>query len=241
MAPRKIQRVNFTKNSHEETAWSAGSVVCGIDEVGRGCLAGPLVTAAVILPPNKNSRLIKDSKVLTEPERQKAMAWIAKHCWYGIGIVSHRTIDRINIWNATLLGMKRALVNLLATCPLRPSAVLVDAMPLTISDTILKDIPVHHFPKGERLSSSIAAASIVAKVYRDELMAKIDLVIPGYHLDQHKGYGTAQHQEMIRTLHHSIVHRVSFLDNFLPQDDNEAPVVQQSLLAFAQEPEQSAL
>lgn len=226
----KIQKVNFTKNTHELEAWNQGRVVCGIDEVGRGCLAGPLVTAAVIMPPHKNSRLIKDSKLLTEPERIKAYAWITKNCWYGIGIVNHRTIDRVNIWQATLIGMKKAVVNLLATCPHKPAAILVDAMPLKLTDTAFKDIPVHHFPKGEKLSSSIAAASIVAKVMRDELMTKLDPLLPGYLLHQHKGYSTAQHQEMVKSLNPSILHRQSFLNNLYQAMAHEAIEKQQSII-----------
>lgn len=226
----KIQRVNFTKNTHELAAWAQGLVVCGIDEVGRGCLAGPLVTAAVIMPPHKNSRLIKDSKLLTEAERIKANAWIVKNCWYAIGIVNHRTIDRVNIWQATLIGMKKAVVTLLATCPLKPTAILVDAMPLKMTGTAFIDIPVHHFPKGEKLSSSIAAASIVAKVMRDNLMAKLDPVLPGYHLKQHKGYSTPLHQEMVKTLNPSILHRQSFLNNIYQAMAENAIEQQQSII-----------
>lgn len=228
---KKIQRVNFNKNAHEQTAWANQDVVCGIDEVGRGCLAGPLVTAAVILPPHKNSRLLKDSKLMTLEEREKAFEWISKHAWYGLGVVHHRIIDSHNIWQATLIGMKRALVNLLAVCPLRPKAVLVDAMPLKLLDTNFKDIPVHHFPKGERRSSSIAAASIIAKVSRDQLMSKIDPIIPGYLLGQHKGYSTKKHMNAVQTLNRSIIHRLSYLDKQLnpafiePEDGTE----QQSL------------
>lgn len=215
MPIKKRQRVNFNKNTHEQTAWANQGVVCGIDEVGRGCLAGPLVTAAVILPPHKNSRIIKDSKLMTLEEREKAFIWIEKHAWYGVGTVHHRIIDSHNIWQATLISMKRALVNLLAVCPLKPTAILVDAMPLNLFDTNFKDIPVHHFPKGERLSSSIAAASIVAKVNRDRLMSKIDPFIPGYFLGQHKGYSTKKHMSAVKELNHSIIHRMSFLEKLL--------------------------
>lgn len=226
----KIQKVNFKKNSHELAAWEQGLVVCGIDEVGRGCLAGPVVTAAVIMPPYTNSRLIKDSKLLTEPERIKANAWIMQNCWYAVGIVNHRTIDRVNIWQATLIGMKKAVVTLLATCPARPEAILVDAMPLKLADTAFKDIPVHHFPKGEKLSSSIAASSIVAKVMRDNLMTKLDPLLPGYNLGQHKGYSTSLHQAMVKSLNPSILHRQSFLNNIYQAMAQDAIEEQQSIL-----------
>ncbi|MGB8366860.1 MAG: ribonuclease HII, partial [Candidatus Babeliales bacterium] len=184
----KRQKVNFQKNSFEKAAWEGQKVVCGIDEVGRGCLAGPLVTAAVILPTNKTSRLLKDSKLLTESGRLKANKWIIKHCWYGIGIVHNRLIDQHNIWHATLIAMKKALVNLLATYPHLPAAILIDAMPLNLSDTSYKSIPIHYFPKGEQKSSSIAAASIIAKVHRDQIMRKFDSIFPDYKLAYHKGY-----------------------------------------------------
>ena len=158
------------KNQFETDAWAQNRVVCGIDEVGRGCLAGPLVTAAVILPPHKLSPLLKDSKVLTEAERLKAFAWINKYCWYGVGIVHNRIVDKHNIWHATLIAMKRALLHALSACPQTPQAILIDAMPLELSDTSYNGIPVHYFPQGERKSSSIAAASIVAKVKRDAMM-----------------------------------------------------------------------
>src|SRR5665647_1415755 len=119
----KRQKEIFPKNAYEIKAWQENQVVCGIDEVGRGCLAGSVVTAAVILPPGKKSRLIKDSKLLDPQERQKANDWILEHCWYGYGMANHRIIDKYNIYQATLVAMKRALVNLMASCPLSPSAI----------------------------------------------------------------------------------------------------------------------
>jgi ribonuclease HII len=233
MPAKKIQRVIFTKNTHEQAAWAQESVVCGIDEVGRGCLAGPLVTAAVILPPHKNSRLIKDSKILTESEREKAALWIFNNAWHGIGAVHHRIIDQHNVWQATLIAMKRALINLLANCPWIPQAILVDAMPLKLSDTHYRNIPVHHFPKGESLSSSIAAASIVAKVHRDRLMSKLDSIIPGYSLEQHKGYATDKHCQSLFEHQKSIIHRTSFL-SFMQNPRNKNPIAAQQSI-FMQE------
>lgn len=220
---RKRQTVNFKKDQFEITAWQAQSVVVGIDEVGRGCLAGPLVTAAVILPQNKRSRLLKDSKLMTESERLQAYNWIIKHCWHGLGITHNRLIDQHNIWQATLIAMKKSLMQLLATYPHKnPSAILIDAMPLNLFDTHFKDIPVHHFPKGERKSSSIAAASIVAKVFRDQLMQHYEQLFPGYKLGQHKGYSTPAHKAAVREQGHSIIHRMSFLGKTLsPEHDDQ--------------------
>jgi len=216
--------LKLKKNFYEKTAWENKTVVCGIDEVGRGCLAGPLITAAVILPAHKHHRLLKDSKVLTEKDRNKAYAWIVKHCWYGIGIVCNNTIDRHNIWQSTLIAMKKAALHLLVVCPQRPSAFLIDAMPLKLLDTDYKNIPIFHFPKGESKSTSIAAASIVAKVTRDRLMRIFDPIFPGYHLARHKGYATKKHRQLVGELRHTIIHRRRFLNKIinLEVDSHEA-------------------
>ncbi len=208
---KKKQKVSFRKNFFENAAWEGKSVVCGIDEVGRGCLAGPLVTAAVILPTEIIYRRLKDSKIMSPEERNLAAKWIKKHCWYGIGIIHNRLIDEHNIWGATLLAMKKALLHVLATCPQLPSAILIDAVRLDIFDTGYQDIPVHAFPKGEKKSTSIAAASILAKVTRDEIMRQFDPVFPNYTFASHKGYGTKLHKTAIKELQHSIIHRMSFL------------------------------
>jgi len=213
-------------------------VVVGIDEVGRGCLAGPVVAAAVILPLHKDSRHLKDSKLMTHEKRLKAYNWISKRCHIGIGIVHNRIIDQHNIWQATLIAMKKALVHLLAVSPQKPSAILIDAMPLNLSDTSYKDIPVHYFPKGERKSSSIAAASIVAKVTRDKMMDLFDQIIPGYKLCENKGYATKAHRTAIKDTNHSIIHRMSFLGKTLSREDDLQE--QQSLLDFASRTEESA-
>lgn len=226
---KKSKKPAFKKNFFEEQAWLQGLTVCGIDEVGRGCLAGPLVTGAVILPPHKKHRLLKDSKILTETEREVAYAWITKHCYWGIGILNNRVIDQHNIWQTTLLAMKKALVHTLASSSVRPCAILVDAVPLKIHDTGYADIQVHHFIKGESKSSSIAAASIVAKVTRDRLMKKMDPYFPGYGFVEHKGYSTPRHKTAVRELGSTIVHRVSFLGKTLTLDNEHDVEDQQSI------------
>ena len=200
-------------------AWQDNLLVVGIDEVGRGCLAGPVVAAAAILPVNKASRMLKDSKIMTPQERQSAFAWITKHCWYGVGIAHHRLIDQHNIRQATLIAMKKALINVLESSQRRPAAILIDAMPLDLSDTAFHDIPVHHFSYGESKSSSIAAASIVAKVTRDAMMELFDAALPGYVWAENKGYGTAAHKIALRKQDRSILHRLSFLRGALDEKD----------------------
>lgn len=201
----------FAKNSFEKSSWSTDKVVCGVDEVGRGCLAGPLVVAAVILPVNRTHRLLKDSKVLSKEELVVASNWIKKHCTYSIVPLNHRLIDTHNIYQATLIAMKRSVMQVCTVSSTRPSHILVDAMPLKLDGTGLADIPVAHFIKGESKSCSVAAASIIAKVYRDTLISQYGLLIPGYALDEHKGYSTQKHMDALKELGKSFIHRTTFL------------------------------
>jgi ribonuclease HII len=220
---KKNKKNAFPPHLFEKNAWATNNVVIGIDEVGRGCLAGPLVTAAVILPLYSTKHFLKDSKIMTLEQRIKAFSWLSNHASYGIGIINNRLIDKHNIWQATLIGMKKALVHLFAQHQdiYKPSAILVDAMPLSIADTCYNDIPVYHFPFGESHSRSIAAASIIAKVTRDRLMEKMALLLPGYHLERHKGYATPSHRKAVIEQLQSIIHRESFLHSVLKGDDND--------------------
>lgn len=202
---------NFTKNRFEKDSWSLNKVVCGLDEVGRGCLAGPLVVAAVILPVNRSHKLLKDSKTLSQEELQLASRWILKNCHYSIVPLHHRLIDTHNIYQATLIAMKRAIMQVCSLSPELPSQIVVDAMPLNLVATPYEAIPVAHFIKGESKSSSIAAASIIAKVYRDNLIAEYGKLIPGYYLEEHKGYSTEKHKDALAALGKSFIHRNSFL------------------------------
>lgn len=199
------------KNTFEYAAWQQGSVICGLDEVGRGCLAGPVVAGAVILPCNSRYRLLKDSKLLDEPDRILAHKWIIKNCWFGLGIINPRLIDKHNIWQANILAMKRALIQLLTVYPATPQAIITDAVPLELADTNFNDIPLHYFAQAERKSISVAAASILAKVTRDNLMRRMNPIFPGYFLNEHKGYSTQKHKESLREKSRTIIHRNSFL------------------------------
>ena len=209
-------RLQFNKNTFETQAWAQNQLVCGIDEVGRGCLAGPVVVSAVILHPYAMSRLVKDSKALDALQRQKAYSWIIKNSWYSVAIVHNRTIDKVNIYQATLIAMRRAALQLGAIAPQNPHIFLVDAMPLLLANTQYHNNSVYYFPFGETKSISIAAASIVAKVSRDALMKRMDRYIPGYSFGKHKGYATPLHQESIKQVGPSLIHRVSFLPQNSP-------------------------
>lgn len=203
----------IAKNYYEQLFWDQDQVICGIDEVGRGSLFGPVVAGAVILAKNELSTLLVDSKKLTYNELIVANNYLKKHSCYAFGMASHDEIEQLNIYHATLLAMQRASYNLFSICKLRPAAIVVDAMPLSLKNSAYADIPVYHFPKGEDYSSSIAAASIMAKVYRDQLMVAYDQSLPGYSLGAHKGYGTAQHQAALAANGPLFMHRKKYLSS----------------------------
>lgn len=211
----------YSKNFYEKLLWPQGSLVCGVDEVGRGCLAGPVVVAAVILFAGCKHRLLKDSKILKKEEREEAFSWIIKNSWYSWVAVDHETIDRVNIWNATLQGMRQSVLNVIFKSGYTPKIVLVDAMPLNLSGSFYQDIEVQHFIEGESHSVSIAAASIVAKVIRDDLMDKVDKIFPGYSFNSHKGYSTKLHKDALIDSGHTIIHRMSYLKNFKEEESDE--------------------
>ena len=204
------RKPDFKRNLYEKEAWQRSELVCGIDEVGRSCLSGPVVAAAAILKPHARHKLLKDSKVMTAQEREAAYRWLMKNSSYGVGIIHHRIIDERNIYQATLVAMKRALMQLLAVSTKHPSIILVDAMPVQLDHL---SIPIVHFSYGEQQSKSIAAASIIAKVTRDALMARIDTITPGYGYPTNKGYGTKAHREGIDLHGLTVLHRMSFITN----------------------------
>ena len=200
------RKADFKEQMYEHAAWEKSELVCGIDEVGRSCLAGPVVAAAAILQPYVTHKYLKDSKVLSPEQREVVYSWLMEHSVSAVGIVHHRAIDSYNIYQATLHAMKKALMQLISTSQ-HPSLVLVDAMPLS---SALLDIPIISFPFGERQSASIAAASIIAKVTRDRLIRRLDPLFPGYALSSNKGYGTQAHKQGLITEGSCIIHRMSF-------------------------------
>ncbi len=210
------------KNYFEKAAWKNNNFVCGIDEVGRGCLAGPLVVAAAIIPRNTRYPLLKDSKILTIQERLTAANWIRKNCWYAIQSVNHHIIDKKNIYQATRYAMKKAFLQLYRSVhnKLTIDCVVVDAMPLDLS-FLSTDLKVHSFPFAESISASVAAASIIAKVTRDNLMKKIHHFFPSYNLEKHKGYGTQIHRNVLLAQGPSIIHRATFIKKIMQEKTND--------------------
>ena len=175
--------------------------ICGVDEAGRGPLAGPVFAAAVILKPGVKLNLVDDSKKLSEKKRQEALEEIKAHALsISISIGSVEDIDRINIYRATRETMESAIRNL----SIKPDFILVDAMPLQAFDNSMSMI------KGDQTSISIAAASIVAKTARDEYMLKMATIFPQYGFDQHKGYGTKMHLDALQTYGPCPIHRKSY-------------------------------
>ena len=181
-------------------------VVCGVDEAGRGPLAGPVCAAAVILPPHLEIPGLNDSKKLTDKRRRELYPIIKEQAIaYGIGFASHEEIDEINILQATFLAMQRALEQL----NIKPDLALIDG-------NREKDfgLPVKTVVKGDSLSANIAAASILAKVTRDNLMVEMAANYPQYGFEIHKGYGTKAHYAALREHGACPIHRMSFLKKF---------------------------
>lgn len=192
-----------------ETEYSDCTYICGIDEVGRGPLAGPVVAGAVILPKDEPILYLNDSKKLSEKKREQLYDEIMeKAVAVGIGMVSPARIDEINILQATYEAMREAISKLVV----KPDLLLNDAV--TIPEVEIRQIPII---KGDAKSVSIAAASIVAKVTRDRLMAEYDGVIPGYDFAKNKGYGTKAHIEALKSQGASPIHRRTFIKNFVSE------------------------
>lgn len=176
--------------------------VAGIDEAGRGAWAGPVVSAVVILNPEKIDKRINDSKKIAPKEREKLFEWIKKNCLsYGIGIVDEKIIDQINILEATKYSIGLALKKI----KIRPEYLLIDAM--TIESIA---IPQKSIIKGDSISYSIAAASILAKVTRDQIMKKYDKIYQEYNFASHKGYGTFAHKTALQDFGACPIHRFSY-------------------------------
>ena len=191
----------------EQTLYEQGvGVICGVDEAGRGPLAGPVCAAAVILPPHLELTGLDDSKKLTDKRRRELFPMIKEQALaYGIGLASQEEIDEINILQATFLAMQRAIDQLQG----KADFALIDG-------NREKDfgLPVMTVVKGDSRSANIAAASILAKVTRDDIMEQMAQQYPQYGFEIHKGYGTKAHYEALRTYGPSPIHRMTFLKKF---------------------------
>ena len=182
------------------------TLICGVDEAGRGPLAGPVCAAAVILPKNIEIPGLNDSKKLTDKKRRELFPVIQeKAIAYGIGLADEKEIDEINILQATFLAMERAICQL----PVRPEYILIDG-------NRNKDfgVPSNTVVHGDSLSASIAAASILAKVTRDNIMLDMAEKYPGYGFEIHKGYGTRAHYDALQNNGPCDIHRLTFLKKF---------------------------
>ena len=191
----------------EDSLFDQGiGVICGVDEAGRGPLAGPVYAAAVILPRDLEIPGLTDSKKLSDKKRRELFPIIQEQAVaFGIGVASEKEIDEINILQATFLAMKRALEKL----SVRPDLALIDGNRKTDFG-----VPAKTVVKGDSLSANIAAASILAKVSRDDYMMELAQKYPQYGFDIHKGYGTKAHYQALREFGPSEVHRRTFLKSF---------------------------
>ena len=190
-----------------EEKYASFSYICGIDEAGRGPLAGPVVAGAVVLPKGKRILYVNDSKKLSEKKREELFDVIKEEALsFGLGIVSPERIDEINILQATYEAMREA-VNKLSVSP---DILLNDAV--TIPGIDIRQVPII---KGDARSLTIASASILAKVTRDRIMAEYDLQYPEYGFAKHKGYGTKAHIDAIRQFGPCPIHRKTFIKNFI--------------------------
>ncbi len=217
-AQRRLQALETEKErtwqmKRYEREYQSLGYICGIDEAGRGPLAGPVVAGAVILPPDCGILYINDSKQLSAKKREELYAVILREALsVGVGMVEPARIDQINILQATYEAMREAVKKLDPV----PDILLNDAV--TIPGIAIRQVPI---VKGDQKSMSIAAASIVAKVTRDRMMEEYDRQYPGYGFLAHKGYGAAAHVEALRKYGPTPIHRRSFLKNILQEGLDE--------------------
>ena len=208
MKEKEEERLKNLKNYENELREKGFKYICGIDEAGRGPLAGPAVVASVILPENSMIEGINDSKKVSEKKREKLYDLIIEEAIsYGVGIIGQDEIDDINILNATKKGLTLSLQELTK----RPDLIIVDAL----SKINTLGIPYESIIKGDAKCYSISAASIIAKVTRDRIMREWDKVFPQYGFATHKGYGTSAHINAIKEYGICPIHRKTFVKNFI--------------------------
>lgn len=208
MKEKEIERLTNLKQIEKELHNKGFNKICGIDEAGRGPLAGPVVIAGVIMPAESMIEGVNDSKKVSEKKRELLYDKIIEEAEsYSVAIIGQDVIDDINILNAT----KQGVTNVVKGLDLRPDLIIIDALQHIDTDGVLYDSIV----KGDAKCYSIAAASIIAKVTRDRIMREWDKVYPQYGFVQHKGYGTAKHIQAIKEYGLCPIHRRSFTKNFV--------------------------
>lgn len=208
MKEKEEERLKVLKSDEEKLYSDKIKLIAGIDEAGRGPLAGPVVVGVVIMPKDSMIEGVNDSKKVSEKKREKLYEQITEEAIaWSVGMADQNEIDEINILNATKLALKRALESLNT----KPDLILVDA--LTNIDTL--GIPYKSIIKGDAKEYSIAAASIIAKVTRDRMMRQYGEIYPQYGFNGHKGYGTAKHIAAIKEYGPCILHRKTFIKNFI--------------------------
>ena len=212
MKEKEIERLTNLKK-YEENLYNEGlKYICGIDEAGRGPLAGPVVVGAVVMPKDSMLEFMNDSKKVTEKRRELLYEEIVNTSLaYGIGIISQEEIDKINILNATKKGLHEALGQVIEKLKQKPDIIIVDA--LREIDTF--GITYESIIKGDATCYSISAASILAKVTMDRIMTEWDKIYPQYGFAMHKGYGTAKHIQAIKEYGPCPLHRKSFITHFV--------------------------
>ena len=207
MKDREYERLMRLKNIEKELYRQDWDKICGIDEAGRGPLAGPVVVAAVIMPQDSMIEGVNDSKKVTEKRREELYDIIKEEAIsYSIAVIERDVIDKINILNATKQGVKKVIEDL----DVKPDLILVDAL----KDIDTKQIPYQSIIKGDTKIYNIAAASILAKVTRDRIMRQWDEIYPQYGFIAHKGYGTQKHIEAIKQYGLLPIHRKSFTKKY---------------------------
>ena len=207
MKEKEFERLTKLKEIEKDLYSKGFKNICGIDEAGRGPLAGPVVIAGVIMPQDSMIEGVNDSKKVSEKKREKLYEEITEEALaWGVGIIDPQEIDDINILNATKKGLTLALKELTE----KPDLILVDA--LTGIDTL--GVPYQSIIKGDAKSYSIAAASIIAKVTRDRIIREWDKIYPQYGFEKHKGYGTKMHIDAIKEYGITPLHRKTFVKNF---------------------------
>ena len=235
---RLITKINHS--SKAEFSTTKKSITCGIDEAGRGSLSGPLVVAGAIIPPKISIALLQktikltDSKIMSKLQRQKAYEWIKKNCFFSYVIIDPKTIDSKNIFVATQEGMKKVFLQMLEIIPFQKNNItrlVTDAVPIKIPKNCTHgNLEIINPTHAESKYLSVAAASVIAKEVRDNLMIKLAHIFPNFHTKDHKGYGTKKHFCAIQKNGISIIHRKTFVSKIIKPFSKSDAQQQQTII-----------